>query len=539
MVYIGNMARWLLHHQCSVYPLSTSTKYIQRHHRSIGTILHQNTQSQYHYSHHQYSTKHITTAAVANNNTSNSDTIPLGCLTRQFIDYSLYNHQNGYFNNQQRIINTINKINWSTVTSKQQYIKILDALYSSSDTAWLTPVELYQPYYGYTICNWLLEKYLGECHIYTNQLSQLSQLSPDKFKPFNIIEIGGGTGTLCCNVLDYIQNTYPCIYDQIQYTIIDYSVRLHKLQHTALYKHINNNRVILQNKSAVDITAPDNVHSSVNCVIGIEVLDNMSHDKLIQRNNQLYQTHVYQHGIQPSHKLHNTIQYNTNTDLSLDYYEIYDNVHDPAIVDWLNLTIDYNDKYEENRYYHTLKQKNFDQHAALYISSLGDQLTNKIMNHTTDDTLTQYIPTTALQFLQALIRHIPSHHILLGDFYYLPNTIVGQNAPIVSSKQNGQTIDESTYLSNLGKSDIFFPTNFQQLLYVYNKLIQQQHTNTNNTSIQHPNNNKQSIGTVYSNYEFMKKYAKDDNNIVINSMFGYKSYRPMNEDYINFRYISI
>jgi hypothetical protein len=44
---------------------------------------------------------------------------------------------------------------------------------------------------------------------------------------------------------------------------------------------------------------------------------------------------------------------------------------------------------------------------------------------------TEYVPTTALQFMETLLRHFPRHALLLTDFDRLPEAMPGINGPVV------------------------------------------------------------------------------------------------------------
>lgn len=51
--------------------------------------------------------------------------------------------------------------------------------------------------------------------------------------------------------------------------------------------------------------------------------------------------------------------------------------------------------------------------------------------------------------------------LIASDFSYLPDVrVVGDRAPLVSTKKGGLTIDLQSYLDAEGDCDIFFPTDF-------------------------------------------------------------------------------
>lgn len=57
------------------------------------------------------------------------------------------------------------------------------------ENAWVTPSELFKPFYGYTLANYIL-----------NQMEDM------KLKKLKIIEIGPGTGTLADSILEFYKN---------------------------------------------------------------------------------------------------------------------------------------------------------------------------------------------------------------------------------------------------------------------------------------------------------------------------------------------
>ncbi|GAQ79199.1 hypothetical protein KFL_000260150 [Klebsormidium nitens] len=75
-----------------------------------------------------------------------------------------------------------------------------------------------------------------------------------------------------------------------------------------------------------------------------------------------------------------------------------------------------------------------------------------------------WLPTGALQLLETLYAARPNMCLVAADFDALPDVrIEGRNAPLVASKADGVTQDQSTYLVQPGIADIFFPTDFDVL----------------------------------------------------------------------------
>ena len=57
------------------------------------------------------------------------------------------------------------------------------------------------------------------------------------YEDFVIYEIGAGNGTLALNILDYIRDTYPQVYERTRYNIVEISSSLAKLQERKLKDH--------------------------------------------------------------------------------------------------------------------------------------------------------------------------------------------------------------------------------------------------------------------------------------------------------------
>ncbi|KAG0486694.1 hypothetical protein HPP92_008789 [Vanilla planifolia] len=75
-----------------------------------------------------------------------------------------------------------------------------------------------------------------------------------------------------------------------------------------------------------------------------------------------------------------------------------------------------------------------------------------------------WLPTGCLQLLEVLHWALPKMSLIASDFSYLPDvTIMGDRAPLVSTKKDGITVDHRSYLDAKGDSDIFFPTDFTLL----------------------------------------------------------------------------
>ncbi len=89
-----------------------------------------------------------------------------------------------------------------------------------SSLSLLTPVR--QPYYGQAIAQCLVSEYLLKYFPYEDLV---------------IYEIGAGNGTLALNVLDFLKEAYPAVYERTRYHIIEISPHLAGIQRNALQSH--------------------------------------------------------------------------------------------------------------------------------------------------------------------------------------------------------------------------------------------------------------------------------------------------------------
>jgi SAM-dependent MidA family methyltransferase len=56
------------------------------------------------------------------------------------------------------------------------------------------------------------------------------------YEDFMVYEIGAGNGTLAMDILDYLRDEYPEVYDRTRYNIIEISSSLVKLQKKKLHQ---------------------------------------------------------------------------------------------------------------------------------------------------------------------------------------------------------------------------------------------------------------------------------------------------------------
>lgn len=109
-------------------------------------------------------------------------------LTREFIYGSLYAKEAGYFTTQGREVlhAPAEPIDFGNLWGAREYRRVVAHLYAAKKEAWLTPVEVFSPYYSHALAHYMLSSPFGQ-------------------KPLEIYEIGGGSGSNALHILNYLQ----------------------------------------------------------------------------------------------------------------------------------------------------------------------------------------------------------------------------------------------------------------------------------------------------------------------------------------------
>lgn len=308
---------------------------------------------------------------------------------------------------------------------------------------WHTPTELFQPYYGEALARYLLVNY-----------------KLNGYYPYNdliIYEMGGGNGTLMCNILNYIKENQPDVYARTQYKIIEILSQLAEKQYSNALK----SKLILQGLDSLKLEIInksifnwDRIVEDPCFFIALEVFDNFAHD-LIRYDNvtgEPYEGHVLidEHG---------------------DFYEFFT----PELSYYSNAFL----QLRENGQYPVLKHSdtvlgkietaksmvpfvtNKDKIHPLYHSSQKLKTMNYLLPFKDNLTPGEFIPTKLLHFFQILKHKFPQHSLICSDFHFLPNSINGYyNAPVVQTVIQDKMVDITTYMCYQGYFDIMFPTDF-------------------------------------------------------------------------------
>lgn len=168
-------------------------------------------------------------------------------------------------------------IDFSSLINEWHWKRTYKKVYQEQKGMWLTPVELFFPYYSNILAN-----FVG-----ISMSSTTKKMHNDEEGLFDIVELGGGRGTNAVALLDHLRAFHPKVYDRLQsYTIFDTSPTLHKLQKDILLGNGSSHpdKVKLVNVDMMDIVegkseflTPSDIPTAV---IALELLDNLPHDKI-------------------------------------------------------------------------------------------------------------------------------------------------------------------------------------------------------------------------------------------------------------------
>ncbi|KAI9731483.1 MAG: hypothetical protein M1834_004603 [Cirrosporium novae-zelandiae] len=352
---------------------------------------------------------------------------------RDFIEDSLYNPNYGYFSKHAVIFHPGDPFDFNSMRSEPEFQRILDQRYrqfedeldakNPDDTRqlWHTPTELFQPYYGEAIADYLVTNYKHTSYPYHDLI---------------IYEMGAGNGTLMLNILDFIRYTDPEVYARTKFKIIEISSSLADLQRrqvdTSTYARGHADHVSIINRSIFEW---DSIVPSPCFFLALEVFDNFAHDCL--RYDPITE--------QP-------MQGNVLIDADGEFYEFYTRTLSPAVKRYLRVR----DAASTTRYDNPLLR------APKLIRQLRSQL--PFAPNLTDP---EYIPSRLLDFFNILHRYFPAHRLLASDFHYLPGAIRGINAPVVQTRYQRRVVPVSTPLVEQGYFDILFPTDFNLIEDIY------------------------------------------------------------------------
>lgn len=432
-------------------------------------------------------------AAKLNRRTARPSKVKM--LTGDFIEDSLYNQNYGYFSKEVEIFHPEKPFDYNNITDIDDFLENWKSAYSKYDQnetpkpsqplpkpagnskfasravqvyqqdaqvalqqsrrslqLWHTPTELFLPHYGEALARYLLVNYkLNGSYPYADLV---------------IYEMGGGNGTLMCNVLNYIKENQPDVYARTHYKIIEISSQLATKQMESALRaklareKIDNSKVEVINKS---IFAWDKVVQEPCFFIALEVFDNFPHD-LVRYDNTTGEPHegyvlVDEHG--------DFFEFFTP---ELSYYtDTFLRLRESSPESVLKKSRTWKGKLETAK--SLMPFKSHDKIHPLLQSSHKFGLKNSLFPFKDNLTPGEFIPTRLLQFFQILRHRFPNHSLICSDFNALPKTIPGYyNAPVVQTVLKDKMVDVTTYMVNQGYFDIMFATDFNVASSLYKQV---------------------------------------------------------------------
>jgi SAM-dependent MidA family methyltransferase len=309
-----------------------------------------------------------------------------------------------------------------------QWHRLYADLYEAQQGQWLTPVELFRPYYSHALAEFVVRA--------------AGKDNSRRSKGLHVVELGGGRGTNAAHILSHLREVHPAIYDHINYTIFDASPTLLELQKQVVLQEHNHSedkiQFVLQDMTDVaegrgdDFLPPSDVPT---VVIAMELLDNLAHDKVTRcrRTRKLLQAEVV---IDEADDIPEDERDDTDNDMSNEerYREEFHPLTDPLLRDVLEA-------------------------APSYARGTGRR--------------PKWVPTVACGVIRRLYEARPNASLVFADFDWLPPPELIDGRSIVerrSAEADGEPIitdmadvDHACYLTAPRLCDILYPTDFAKL----------------------------------------------------------------------------
>mmetsp|Transcript_37950 Transcript_37950/g.62017 ORF Transcript_37950/g.62017 Transcript_37950/m.62017 type:complete len:459 (+) Transcript_37950:89-1465(+) len=387
-------------------------------------------------------------------------------------------------------------INFSSLFNEWHWKHKYQQVYKAQQGMWLTPVELFAPYYSNILANFVSE---------TMSTTTMNNLTKHKNGVFEIVELGGGRGTNANALLNHLREFHYDTYERLNcYTIFDTSPTLHELQREVLVDgSIHADKIKLINVDLMEVAEGNSEFltpsDTPTCVISLELLDNLPHDKI---GRCIETGDILQGEVTPlvstDFNTKDEVGDISQLDTSQAYTETFVPLNDPLL-----------------------------QH----ILSVGSSLYTPTVSRGP-----QWVPTVALGVLTKLFECRPNSSVVFADFDWLPPPDLGslsdtqhdsQAEPAVGdplvTDMNGN--DHLCYLTSPPNAlcDILFPTDFSRLA-AFTKLahgsVAQSKSETKRTPIS---------ASAMKQSDFLMRYGSEQ----VNKTRCWSGYSPLINDFGN------
>ncbi len=343
-------------------------------------------------------------------------------------------------------------------------------------------MEIFSPHFGASIAQYLATQHLSSnLNVPTGSSTGTSINSSTKStnSPLVIYELGGGTGTLAKDILNWLRQYNPAVHATCQYTCIEISPTLADLQyqrvvveqervHEKQFQVVRgdaadvNTWLQLQQQEKIGERSLDRKTDEPCFVVAMEVLDNLPHDKVVYRKEE----RTDNDGGGDEGRWLEALVEKVEHGATSSYQEVYQPVSDPLIHQCLQT-------YLEIEAMNTQKTSFSSSSKSFFQKILDAAINGGSGSGSGDSSLyrdAMFLPTGALRLFNTLHHVRPNHRLLAADFDFLPETVIpGKNAPLVATTVNGATKDHGSYLVQPGVADIFFPSDFELLAALYDQ----------------------------------------------------------------------
>ena len=395
-------------------------------------------------------------------------------------------------------------INFSRLLGTWQWRRLYAQLYEKQEGQWLTPVELFRPYYSNTFAEFVVQAAAAAGESNGNGENRADD-DGSSSQELHVVELGGGRGTNAAHILSHLRDAHPTIYQNVKYTIFDASPTLHELQkQVVLHEHHHSAdqiSFVLRDMTDVaegqaDFLSPSDVPT---VVIAMELLDNLAHDKVTRcrRTRKLLQAEVVVEAEDEAVHVDDEHRYDDHkneqekdTNMPRERYrEEFHPLTDPLLRDVLDA-------------------------APSYAKGTGRR--------------PKWVPTVACGVVRRLYEARPNCSLVFADFDWLPapELIDGQSiAKRRSLEADGEPIitdmddvDHACYLTAPRLCDILYPTDFLKLGDYVAKA-----SSSSNTKVE-----------TMKQADFLAKYGSNQ----VDQTRNWMGYTPLLEDFSNYSVVS-
>jgi hypothetical protein len=331
---------------------------------------------------------------------------------------------------------TSSSVNLGRLLGEWHWRRVYKQLYLEQEGHWLTPVELFKPYYSNTLANFVATAVGATANDGYTQKTSLtnSRTSASSLDRIDVVELGGGRGTNAKLILDHLREAHPLVYQRVNYIVMDSSPSLLELQKETLLASVHADKVQFESKDMLDVAEqgtsflPPSKRPTV--VLALELFDNLPHDKIrVRAGRDIEQAEVRQKKNGKALKAETSSTSRIAKDGDLEE-EVFCKLSDPLLSQVVDM-------------------------APTYTRSP-----------------ISWVPTVACGVLQRVIQERPNAQLLVADFDWLPAPDrLAANAPARLSRwAEGEPLttsmdstDFECYLQAPPFCDVLFPTNFGKL----------------------------------------------------------------------------